>query len=124
MNINMTLIIQAVHFCIVYWMVRYFLFKPVIAIIERKNATQDALNAIINQQKKSLEIQEKERHGNWASCREYFSLHQPQLLHQEQPFLDEIEYETPMPSSSAAEPIATIATQLSSALEEKIKHVH
>lgn len=124
MNINMTLIVQAIHFCIVYCMVRYFLFKPVIAIIEHKNAEQDALNAIINQQKKSLEIQQKERHNNWIMCREYFNLHQPHLFDQKQAFFDEEEHEVSLPHSSTHEPIAVIATQLSSALEEKIKHVH
>lgn len=124
MNINMTLIIQAIHFCIVYCMVRYFLFRPVIAIIEHKNAQQDALNAIIDQQKKSLAIQEKERQNNWTICREYFSLHQPDLFHQKQSFFDEKEYEIPTVDSSSIEPITATATQLSSALEEKIKHVH
>jgi hypothetical protein len=124
MNINITLIIQAFNFCIVYWMVRYFLFKPVIGIIEHKETQENAIHDIITQQKKSIEIQEKERQRNWAMCREYFILHQPQLSHQKQSLSDEIDYDTPLLNPSPTEQIITIATQLSSALEEKIKHVH
>lgn len=124
MNINMTLMVQAINFGITYWIVRYFLFKPVITIIEREQAEEHALHDVIDQQKKSLEIQEKERQRNWTLCQEYCTIQQPQLSHQKQSFLDEIEYGMPNISSPSAQAIAHAATQLSSALEEKIKHVH
>jgi hypothetical protein len=124
MNINMTLIVQSVNFCIVYLMVRHFLFKPVVTIIEREQSEEQALHDIIDQQKKSLEIQEKERQRSWVLCQEYCTIHQPQLVHQRQSFCDEIEYSSPTISSPSTQAIAHAATQLSSALEEKIKHVH
>jgi len=124
MNINATLLVQAFNFFIVYWMVRKFLFKPIVAIIEHQAAQENALYDIIDQQKKSLEIQEKERQQHWSICREYFSIHQPPLFLKKNDLSDETEYDTEIPSSLSADAITTTIAHVSNALEEKIKHVH
>src|SRR5436190_23065298 len=76
MNLNVTLLIQACNFFVVYWMLRAFLFRPVIAIINNEHAETATLMNIIGQQKKSIEIQEKERQHAWYTCREYFKSRQ------------------------------------------------
>jgi len=123
MNVNATLFVQMFNFFIVYWMLRRLLFKPVVAIIQHEEAQEKALHDIIDQQKKSLDIQEKERQRHWYACQEYFTTHQPSA--QKQHILsdatedDAVELD-PLPADS----MTNIITQVRTALEEKIKHVH
>ncbi len=125
MNVNATLIIQMLNFFITYWMLRLFLFKPVVAIIEHENAQEIVLHDIIDQQKKSLEIQEKERQRHWFLCQEYFVTHQPHSLSEKKQFLtDTTAYDTEMVTLTSADNIAHTITDVRNALEEKIKHVH
>jgi len=123
MELNATIVVQAVNFFIVYWMLRRFLFKPVVAIIEHEEAQEIAMLDIIDQQQKSLEIQEKERQRHWYICQEYFTLHQPQLPRKT--LLDENdEIITPKIPELSPDEIAHIIADTRSVIEEKIKHVH
>jgi hypothetical protein len=122
MTINGTLLVQAFNFMIVYWMLRIFLFKPVISIIEHEKKQENSMLDIIDQQMKSLEIQEKERRRHWYVCQEYFKTHQPPI-YKENLFLadnNENTLETPAPTSPN---IARIIADIRSIIEEKIKHV-
>jgi hypothetical protein len=124
MNINATLIIQIFNFLIVYGMLRLLLFKPVVAIIDRETAQENALHDIIDQQKKSLDIQEKERQRNWFTCREYFAINQPNLSQKKQFIADTPEDEAEITSTVLTDNLAHTVAQVRTALEEKIKHVH
>jgi hypothetical protein len=122
MNINATVIVQAFNFFIVYWMLRLFLFKPVIALIEQDSAQEASLLDMIDQQKKSLEIQERERQRIWLLCQEYFIAHRP--LTTSFSFSDATENDLGQQKQPSVEMIAGMVTGLQTALEEKIKHVH
>ena len=122
MNINATVIIQAFNFFIVYWMLRLFLFKPVIALIEQEGAQEASLLDMIDQQKKSLAIQEKERQRIWLLCQEYFAAHRPLTISFS--FSDVTEDDLEQQKKPSVEMIAGMVTTLQAALEEKIKHVH
>ena len=124
MNINATIIVQAFNFFIVYWMVRLFLFKPIIAIIEHENAEEQGLLDIINQQQKSLEIQEKERQRHWYICQEYFNTHHP---YRPADFFftpEKIEKTSIITHKLSPDDIAQMAADVRKRLEEAIKHVH
>ena len=125
MDFNATLIVQAFNFLIVYWMLKTFLFKPAVAIIEHEQSQYDSLLTIIEQQKKSLEIQEKERRHHWYTCQEYFNQHKPTDSLSTADLPDTIESTiegTVTPLSD--ETITDIISQTRASLEEKIKHVH
>jgi hypothetical protein len=123
MEINATIVVQAFNFFIVYWMLRRFLFRPVVTIIEHEQAHENAMLDIIDQQQKSLEIQEKERQRHWYICQEYFTLHQPQLPTQS--LLDENDEVHPVEIAPASpDEIAHIIADTRGIIEEKIKHVH
>jgi len=123
MNINATVFVQALNFFITYWMLRIFLFKPVISIIEYEKAQEIAKLDIIDQQKKSLEIQEKERQRHWYVCQEYFSIHQP-YQPQEIFIVDITDNNTKQYDKLSSDAIAHIIAETYSIIEEKIKHVH
>jgi hypothetical protein len=123
MNINATIFVQAFNFIIVYWMLRFFLFKPVIGIIEHEKMQENTMLDSIDQQKKSLEIQEKERQRHWYICQEYFNTHQPHLL-KETPFLTDDTQHNETIVELAPEAIAHIIADVEGIIEEKIKHVY
>src|SRR5579863_5766075 len=124
MNINATVLVQAFNFLIVYWMLRIFLFKPTIAIIEHEKAQENAMLAIIEQQKKSLEIQEKERQRHWYSCQEYFTTQQPYTFQKNLSLSDDTIYDAEITSTLSSDDIADTIAHVRTALEERIKHVH
>lgn len=123
MNINATVFVQAFNFFITYWMLRLFLFKPVITIIEHEKAQEIAKLDIIDQQKKSLEIQEKERQRHWYICQEYFNTHQP-YLPQEISSTDDTKHTIEHFDKLSLENLAHIIAATSSVIEDKLKHVH
>ncbi len=124
MNINATILVQAINFFIVYWMLRLFLFKPVVTIIEQENAEKSSLLSIINQQQKSLEIQEKERLRHWHVCQEYFIIHQPHMF-KDFSFFGRATLTNDEPVAPLSEDtIAEIITDVEKTIVEKIKHVH
>ena len=123
MNINATVFVQAFNFFITYWMLRFFLFKPVVTIIEHEKAQESAMLDIIDQQKKSLEIQEKERQRHWFICQEYFNIHQPHLP-KEKSCADSTDNNTQQPDILSPDAIAHIIADVHGIIEEKIKHVH
>jgi hypothetical protein len=123
MNVNATVFAQALNFFITYLMLRNFLFRPAITIIEHENAQELALRDIIDQQKKSLEIQEKERQRHWYICQEYFNIHKPSLYQKTFSASDETE-QALADSPFSDDAISEIINRTSKTLEEKIKHVH
>lgn len=124
MNINGTLFIQAFNFFITYWMLRFFLFKPVVAIIEHEKTQESAMLDIIDQQKKSLEIQEKERQRHWYICQEYFNTHQPYIPQEPLSVTDTTQDNTPALDTLSPDAIAHIIADVHGVIEEKIKHVY
>ena len=124
MNINATIFVQAFNFFAVYWMLRLFLFKPIITIIEHENAEEQAMLDIINQQQKSLEIQEKERQRHWYVCQEYFTIHQPYRPSDHFLIADKITDLSITPHKLPPQDIAQIIIDVRKKLEETIKHVH
>ena|SRR5260221_610534 len=123
MTINGTLLVQAFNFMIVYWMLRIFLFRPVISIIEHEKAQENSMLNIIDQQIKSLEIQEKERQRHWYICQEYFKAHQPPLYKESLFLADDTENNLDI-TPPVSPDIAHIIADTHSIIEEKIKHVH
>ncbi len=124
MNINATVVVQALNFFIVYWMLRLFLFKPVIGIIQHEEAQEHAMLNIIDQQKKSLEIQEKERQRHWYICQEYYLHNQPDTTPAIHSLSDITENFTETVTPLSADDIADTIAKTRTSVEAKIKHVH
>ncbi len=77
MNINVTLVVQAVNFFVAYWIMRILLFKPALQVIQGEQMQQARLNTIIRQQEQSITIKEDERQKHWQACRDYFRDNKP-----------------------------------------------
>lgn len=125
MNINTTMFVQMFNFFIVYGILRLFLFRPTIVIIEGEKSRNDFLYDIINEQKNGIDLQQEESRHNWHLCQEYFIAHQPPLFLGEKIFSADIIDDTQEQVKYLSDDhIAKIAIDVRSALEEKIKHVH
>lgn len=124
MNINATFFVQVFNFVIVYLMLRFFLFKPVITIIQQEEDQEKSLKESIDQQKKHIALQEKERQRNWQICQEYLILHRPSFSQEKYLTLDMDTNEPEQTLSLSAQDINNIVIDVRTVLEEKIKHVH
>ncbi|HSC25269.1 MAG TPA: hypothetical protein VLB80_03585 [Candidatus Babeliales bacterium] len=122
MNINATFFVQIFNFFIVYLMLRLFLFKPVIEIIEEEEVHENTLITAITQQQKSFEIQEKERQRHWYVCQEYFNNQRPYFAKEPLPLPSIDENNTLLLSFMSDEDIAHIITDISGIIKEKIQH--
>ena len=121
--INATLLIQVVNFWVVYWLLRTFLFKPTVRVIEQEMSEKVALITSVDQQKKSIEIQEKERQRYVFMSQEYFTQHRPDVGYYDMPL-----FVSPRTDESSLEiskdESARLVVDVYKTLEEKIKHVH
>lgn len=81
MNVNATLIVQGLNFYLFYWIVRVFLFKPVIGYIERIQEEHEALQAVIAQRQEIITEIYHARQEKWQECRQYCSSKVPRLTH-------------------------------------------
>ncbi len=77
MNINITLIVQGINFFIAYGIMRIFLLKPAVQVIQDEQAQQAKLNTVIKQQEQSMTIKGGERQKYWQACRDYFKDNKP-----------------------------------------------
>src|SRR5438477_185405 len=73
---------QAINFAIVYLLLRTFLFRPVVKVIDTELSDRGLLLDSIHHHKKVIENQENERERLWRGCREYFRLNKPDIHHQ------------------------------------------
>ena len=125
MNINATFFIQIINFYAFYWMLRIFLFKPSVDAIDQEHNVDEMLADVVYQQKKSIEIKEKEHQRSWYMCREYCKQQSPDLSTKADFMIDD----TSLTHSGemlhkTTEDITPLIEHVYTKLEEKIKHVH
>lgn len=125
MNINATFFLQLINFYVFYWMIRIFLFKPAVDVIDREHSADGMLADIVAQQKKSIEIKEKEHQRSWYLCREYCKQQSPDLSVRTDFMVDDATT-TPVGHefSNQSQDIVPLIEHVYTKLEEKIKHVH
>ena len=63
--INATLVVQGINFFITYLLLRRFLFKPTLVIIDREAAQQAALNGAIKARQKAIDVTIQEQNEKW-----------------------------------------------------------
>ncbi len=79
MNINITLVVQAINFLIAYIIIRFLLFKPVVQELQQEWHEKDALNESIEKGKLAINDKIAIKDDNWRQCRNYFKKHAPKL---------------------------------------------
>lgn len=77
--INGTLILQAAHFIIAFYLIKYFLFKPVFAHIEAEDALQESLVSAVQEHQAAVAQKEHELSDHWHALRSHFAHNAPSL---------------------------------------------
>ncbi len=80
--INGTLILQAAHFIIAFYIIKYFFFKPVFAHIEIEDALQESLVSAVQEHQAAVAQKEHELSDHWHTLRSYFTQQAPSLKRQ------------------------------------------
>ena len=121
MNVNATLLIQAINFFIVYWLLRTLLFKPVISVIDSELSHKASLFELIGNKKKNIAAQEKEHERLWSVCRQYCRAHSPDIMYQQ---IRVVVSPPEMVTAALSHEEQEVVSDIYKRLEEKIKDVH
>lgn len=70
MNINATLLVQAVNFFIAYLLFRFILLRPAYTLIRQEEHDQNALEGRIVSEKEMLVHMHKDRIAQWRACQQ------------------------------------------------------
>lgn len=118
--INFTLIIQAIHFFIAYYIIKYFFFAPVVNQIDAENRLQESLVTAVQEYQMAVSNKEKELEVQWQAMRDYFAGHIPEIK-QETAVLSKLP-EIVVPSGKQM-PDKSLMAMLATQLIKRIKHV-
>jgi hypothetical protein len=72
MNLNVTLIIQALNFFVAYVVFRSLLLKPAVAIIQQERAQNDELRKAIDHNYTLIDQKGHERSLRWQQCHQMY----------------------------------------------------
>lgn len=124
MIINLTLIIQAINFFVFYLLLRVFLFRPVLAVIESDNTREQVLYNQIDQQNKDMDTKREEQELLFTSFRQSCKKNFPQQL-ASLPVLDIPESDQQLTDVLFDEKsLQSLVEALRNSLEKEIKNVH
>lgn len=77
MTLNLTLLVQAIHFFIAYVLINRLLLKPALKVITDEKEKRDLLQARLEQEKMNVDRARKVMGNRWGECRAYFAHHRP-----------------------------------------------
>lgn len=117
--INGTLILQVAHFIIAFYLIKYFLFKPVFAYIEAEDALQESLVSAVQEHQAAVAQKERELSDHWHGLRSHFAQHVPSFKIQR---LATAKSSIEMPHF-ASESIQKMAQEVTKKLVSQVNHV-
>ena len=117
--INGTLILQAAHFIIAFYIIKYFFFKPVFAHVETEDALQESLISAVQEHQAAVAQKEHELSDHWHALRSYFTQQVPSLKRQR---LVIPKQSITMPNLTPEE-VQQVAQNLSKKIVSRVDHV-
>ncbi len=78
-NVNATLIVQAINFFIAYLLFRFILLKPAYQVITEENQNEAELQELVSRDKMALEEKKDEQLEQWRVCKQYCKDYIPEL---------------------------------------------
>ena len=79
-EINVTLIVQAVHFIIAWKFLSYFLFRPLVNVVLEEQSKKDELLLSVEEEQIQIKKLQKDRDRSWALYRKKFQRRVPVLI--------------------------------------------
>lgn len=80
-DVNFTLFIQMGHFLIAFWLMKRYLWRPVIAAIDFQRQRRESLEAQLVGQQELLANKQVAIDHVWADAQQAFARHAPELKH-------------------------------------------
>lgn len=77
MNINATLIVQAVNFFIAYLLFRFILLKPAYYAIEQEQAYHESLQEQVEQGQEQFYEKQKQQKKQWLRVHQFYQKNKP-----------------------------------------------
>lgn len=81
MNINATLVIQAINFCIAYVILRKLLFEPAIQAIAKEEAVLADMRQAIFHDQQFIAAKQESLRQQWQNSHEFCEQNKPEVLH-------------------------------------------
>ena len=78
--LNVTFIVQIVHFLFAWWALTRFLFRPIVSAIQYEKVVQTRLENTVTTEQELLEKAEKEQQRQWVWYQKQFKKRIPQLV--------------------------------------------
>ncbi len=123
MELNSTLIVQAIHFAIAYGIIKYLFFQPVYALIQQERAEQEQRENALAYAKQLITQKERKLVMSWQESQDYFARHIPALessdLHLHKDIIPELRVEPIKP-----ETIYAAVRDVENSLVKKVSHVN
>lgn len=118
-SLNATLIVQAIHFFIAYLILRFLLFRPALALINKERSAIEQVHYTIGQTKEHLTEQQLVLREEWQACRDFFAQNRPLIEHPDRFVFRSI---TPAPTytSLPEKTITHLADETAAALAKKL----
>ena len=101
MTLNITLLVQVVHFLLAYFFLKRWLFAPLFVHIQQEDAVRDAQEAELASHEQKIHAARQEKVAELHECARYFSTNKPIVA--EQPPAVEHVPEVPVVELSSAE---------------------
>ncbi len=84
MSINLTLLIQILHFLIAYWFMRRFLFAPIVAQLHHEDVDRQRLQNQLLLQEQNVRAAEETNRTEWHESQKKLITNKPMLASQSQ----------------------------------------
>jgi hypothetical protein len=78
-DFNATLLLQAFHFLLVWWLLDRFLFRDVVRIIQKERAACSKVASAIDRNKAALAAEQRKQDLIWLQYRKKFGKYAPEI---------------------------------------------
>lgn len=76
-DINLTLIVQIIHFIIAYWLIKTGILRPLLNLIVQQDEYDTRIKEHIGSYTHQIATKEQEKRSLWISFQRFFSQHNP-----------------------------------------------
>jgi len=121
-TLNGTLIVQAINFCIAYFLLRWLYFKPAIAQIQQEEEVYTHFKNTILERALVIEQKKQQQKEYWLECQRYCKEEMPSI---QKPDFLALKYVTPSlePLFDDAIQLKKLSEAVTDVLVQRIDHV-
>lgn len=117
---NATLLIQVINFFIAYGIVRFFIVKPLLALIQQEDAQAASLAQAVQERQMTIENKRHELEVYWSECKDHFASHTPSISHRPLPLSGKAQISVAVSSAAQQE---KLAQELAQGITAEVSHV-